>query len=320
MLRRLTMFAGFATTLGLSKTMPQHAITANTSITSITYPVCNVLALSGGGSFGATQMGVLNGLYDTQRVPDSFDIITGVSAGGLNAGFLSYFNNVGDAFIPIQDIYANLSTSDVYTLDMFGIFSEYSIYSTEPLESTLANVIASYTRADNGPITLIGSTNLNHRTLDVFRYDTATDAEQLDILMATSAIPLLFPPRHINDELYADGGLISNELIQQALSQKSCEFYNFTFISASSKGADNITIDGFFSYVGAVAKLLFNTFDNALAQYESVKCQDTPRGSILACFPSNPALDSYSVLDFDFGTILYALGKSQYNCSSYMFC
>ena len=114
--------------------------------------------------------------------------------------------------------------------------------------------------------------------------------------------------------------MISNELIQQALSQKSCAFYNFTFISATSKGADNITIDGFFSYIGAVAKLLFNTFDYALAQYESVTCQDTPRGSILACFPTNPVLDGYSVLDFDYGSTLYALGKSQYNCSSYMFC
>ena len=287
---------------------------------SYTNAVCNVLALSGGGSFGATQMGVLNGLYDTQRIPESFDIVTGVSAGGLNSGFLSYFDNIGDALIPIQNIYANLTTSSVYTLDIFGILDEYSVYSTKPLESTLADLIASQTREANGPITLIGSTNLNRRTLDVFRYDTATDAEQLDILMATSAIPLLFPPRHINDNLYADGGMISNELIQQALSQKSCAFYNFTFISATSKGADNITIDGFFSYIGAVAKLLFNTFDYALAQYESVTCQDTPRGSILACFPTNPVLDGYSVLDFDYGSTLYALGKSQYNCSSYMFC
>lgn len=309
-LRCLMILASFTTACGLSAIKP----------TDINSPICNVLALSGGGSFGATQMGVLNGLYDTKRIPESFDIITGVSAGGLNAGFLSYFNNVGDALIPIQNIYANITTPDVYTLDIFGILSEYSIYSTGPLESTLAEVIATYTREANGPITLIGSTNLNRRTLDVFRYDTATDAEQLDILMATSAIPLLFPPRHINGNLYADGGLISNELIQQALSQKTCGFYNFTFISASSKGADNITIDGFFSYIGAVAKLLFNTFDYALAQYESVTCQDTPRGSILACFPSNPALDSYSVLDFDYGTVLYALGKSQYNCSSYMFC
>lgn len=49
--------------------------------------LCNVLALSGGGAFGAVEMGILDGLVASGRAPTSYDILTGISAGGLNAGF-----------------------------------------------------------------------------------------------------------------------------------------------------------------------------------------------------------------------------------------
>ena len=50
---------------------------------------CNLLALSGGGSFGMVEVGILKSLYDKNQIPSEFDVISGISAGGLNAGFLS---------------------------------------------------------------------------------------------------------------------------------------------------------------------------------------------------------------------------------------
>ena len=49
--------------------------------------VCNILALSGGGSFGAVQVGILNDLIENKKIVESYDILTGISAGGLNVGF-----------------------------------------------------------------------------------------------------------------------------------------------------------------------------------------------------------------------------------------
>lgn len=283
--------------------------------------VCSVLALSGGGSFGAVQMGVLDALIRSGIAPDTYDIITGISAGGLNAAFLSYSANVSAALLQIRDIYANLTTAQIYTNDIFHIFSTYGVYSTEPLANTLTQIIESHAPIANGPITLIGATNLMAQTLDVFRYDEAPEAaDRLDVLMSTSAIPIVFPPHPMNGFLYVDGGVISNEMIQQAVSQKSCGFYNFTFVSATTASNTNRTINGFFSYVSAVGSLLLNTFDYQLAEYESVACSGAPRGLIQACFPVSPLLAQYSILDFNSGALLYDLGSAGFECVNYQFC
>ena len=116
-----------------------------------------------------------------------------------------------------------------------------------------------------------------------------------------------------------DGGVISNEMIQQALSVKDCDFYNFTFVSASlTHEKKNAT--GFGSYISAISHLLLDTFDYQLAEYESLKCLTNPRGQINACFPSNIELNNYSILDFDYGATLYMLGKSAFSCNQYNFC
>lgn len=283
--------------------------------------VCSVLALSGGGSFGAVQMGVLDSLIRSGIAPEMYDIITGISAGGLNAAFLSYSANVSAALPQIRNIYANLTTAQIYTNDIFRIFSTYGVYSTAPLVNTLTQIIKSHIPITGGPITLIGATNLVAQSLDVFRYDQATSiTEMVDVLMSTSAIPIIFPPHSMNGLLYVDGGVISNEMIQQAVSQKSCGFYNFTFVSAATAAITNRTINGFFSYVSAVGSLLLNTFDYQLAEYESVVCSGLPRGIIQACFPVSPLLTQYSILDFNSGALLYDLGNAGFECVNYQFC
>jgi NTE family protein len=314
MLRRLVM----ALWLGLGWTLqPLPPVFHSTK--SVDADICNVLALSGGGSFGAAQMGALDYLISAGLAPESYDILTGISAGGLNAAFLSYSPNVSVALPAIRAIYANLTSAQIYGNNIFHILSTYGIYSTAPLANTLASIIESH--SGSGPITLIGATNVLQQTLDVFRYDLATTvAERIDLLMSTSAIPIVFPPHSMNGVLYVDGGVISNEMIQQAVSQKSCGFYNFTFVSAAPPSSGNRTVDGFFSYVSAVGSLLLNTFDYQLAEYESLVCIGKPRGLIQACFPTATALSSYSILDFNSGAALYALGRAGAECMNYQFC
>ena len=162
---------------------------------------CNILSLSGGGSFGAVQMGVLDGLLQDGIIPDTYDIITGISAGGLNAGFLSYYTHVSDALPKIYSIYSNLTTSDIYTNNIFHILSTYGIYSTSPLQNTLSSIVGTQTQQSPAPITLIGSTNVNNQTLDVFQYNLADNSEKVQLLMAASAIPFVFPPQTMNNQL-----------------------------------------------------------------------------------------------------------------------
>ena len=53
--------------------------------------------MSGGGAFGAVEMGVLDVMVTSGKAPNKYDIVTGISAGGLNAGFLSYYDHVTNA-------------------------------------------------------------------------------------------------------------------------------------------------------------------------------------------------------------------------------
>ncbi len=280
---------------------------------------CSVLALSGGGSFGAVQMGILDGLTAAGQAPASYDIVTGISAGGLNAGFLSYYANVTAALPDIYTILANLTNADVYTSAPLDILSEWSYYNTAPLEKTIASVLsARQPAAPTSTLTLVGSSNVLTKELDIWRFGELGLADQVDVLMATSAIPLVFPPRQINGSLYVDGGVIANEMITQAVGQLECDSYKVLFISASAKNQTAGPMPtGLWSYMGAVFDLVLDTFDYQLAQ--AATCP-YPRGSIQACFPTAPALDNYSILDFNSGAALYALGKEAYACEMLSLC
>ena len=279
---------------------------------------CNVLALSGGGSFGAVQGGILEGLLESQSVPASYDVITGISAGGLNAGFLSYFANISSGLPALHTILSGLTTGSVYKNGILNVLSDWSIYDNSPLGATLAGVIDGKTTASGAPITLIGATNVNSELLDVWRFDLLDAADRVDVLMATSAIPLAFPPRAINGSYYVDGGVINNEMITQAMGYVSCSAYNVVFVSASSRGGRQ-EINGLFSYLSGVGHVLLDTFDYQLAQFENVRCP-YPRGGITACFPTATALEGYSILNFDYGSELWELGRGAYNCTQFEIC
>src|SRR4029077_6307902 len=70
-----------------------------------------ILALSGGGSHGAYTVGVLAGWTAAGNRP-SFDIVTGISTGGLIATFAF----LGPAYDPaIVEMYTTVTSDDIYT-------------------------------------------------------------------------------------------------------------------------------------------------------------------------------------------------------------
>jgi predicted acylesterase/phospholipase RssA len=278
---------------------------------------CNVLAMSGGGAFGAVEIGIVADLASKGTIPASFDIVTGISAGGLNAGFFSFYEDIATAIPEMVEIYTNITTPDVYTSNILGIFSEWSLYDTKPLRQTLTTLIKGKVAPPNAPLTMIGASNLNTSSLDVFIFGDKTFEDKLNILMSTSAIPIAFPPHVINGSLYVDGGVISNELINQVLGEKNCSWYSIWFINAHVKNQQNKQIDGLFSYLSAVLQTVFQTFDSQVAQWTSCPY---PRGVIHACYPTSPLLNQYSIIDFDNGAELIRLGKEFNECEQHPLC
>ena len=79
---------------------------------------CIALAMSGGGTKGAYEAGVLYGMYHNTDDKSKFvyDVFTGVSAGAINSGGLSAFAK-GDEERMLQvlsDTWASLNTGNLY--------------------------------------------------------------------------------------------------------------------------------------------------------------------------------------------------------------
>ena len=69
---------------------------------------CTAVALSGGGSHGAYEAGVLQSLIQSNPKDFEYDVVTGVSAGSINALAVSAFE-IGDEVNMVQwisDIWA----------------------------------------------------------------------------------------------------------------------------------------------------------------------------------------------------------------------
>jgi predicted patatin/cPLA2 family phospholipase len=275
---------------------------------------CNVLALSGGGSFGAVEVGIL----DRIRLP-KYDMITGISAGGLNAGFLSYFGNSMAAGVEnLKNVYFELTNASVYTHSAFQVPRTWSFYDTSPLRKTIAFELGKLNYDGARVPTLIGSTNLNEGVLQIFQFEKQTKMRQVDIMMATSAIPLVFPPQIIDGKYYVDGGAIANEIVNGIDAYLECDQYNITFIAASERLQPVSEIADLNEYVRRITKVVLTDYNNELAEITSNPCKG--RGVIHYCYPDGSELADYSSLDFSFGKELYAIGYNHFRCEDFTYC
>ncbi len=311
---------------------------------------CNILSFSGAGSFGAVEVGILDKLTQSSNMP-VFDMLTGVSAGGLNVGFLSYYsaNNKGcegcgannnasfvQGITELKNTYFQMTNDTVFQHNIGQIARTWSYYDTAPLRKTIESKLAPLSYRGFTPIpALIGSTNLNDGTFQIFEFHKESKLRQIQIMMATSAIPLAFPPENMQGTYYVDGGAVANEIINGIESffdpPNMCDKYNFTFITASEGLAKVDTIDSLNDYVRRVVKVVLTDFNNELAEIIDAPCASeasgtsggTSKGAIQICHPSTKGgdyLSQYSSMDFSYGKELYEIGYNHFTCDSYNYC
>ena len=317
---------------------------------------CNILSFSGAGSFGAVEVGILDKLTQSSNAP-VFDMLTGVSAGGLNVGFLSYYSGFGtnnnalhkgcgasvtsegcfkQGVTELKNTYFQMTNDTVFQHNTGQIARTWSYYDTAPLRKTIESKLAPLSYRGFTPIpALIGSTNLNAGVFQIFEFHKESKLRQIQIMMATSAIPLAFPPENIQGTYYVDGGAVANEIINGVESffepPTMCDKYNFTFITAS-EGLEQVdTIDSLNDYVRRVVKVVMTDFNNELAEIIDAPCSDgtasgtssEAKGTIQICHPSTKGgdyLSQYSSMDFSYGKELYEIGYNHFTCDSYPYC
>lgn len=273
--------------------------------------ILNQLSFSGGGSFGAVEIGILKKITEGQNV--KFDFYTGISAGALNAGFLSYYSNIKDGVATGEKIYTELTNHEIYKVLPL---TDVSILNTEPLFNTLSNIID---KMPNKPVihTLVGATNLYSGNLDVYSFEDNDNLNKVHLLMSSSAIPGIFPPIKYNGNLYADGGTLSNELLQ--VEHKNNEYLNITYITPSEGYIyDNTPIDSLKEMIKRTINIVTSNFDNPLASINQ-NCAN-PIGEINKYFVDPELLKGYSILNFEDGKKLVEIGYNNVQRKKYKLC
>jgi len=270
----------------------------------------NQLSFSGGGSFGAVEIGILKRVLKSEN--KYYDLYTGISAGALNAGFLSYYSNINVGIKFAEEIYSSLRNKMIYDiLPNTGI----SILNTKPLHNTLTKIIDTM---PNQPVvhTLIGATNLYSGKLDIYNFEDQDDSNKALLLMASSAIPGMFPPISFNNQLYADGGTLSNELIEVEHDNK---YLNITFITPYDDIIyDNSTINSLKDVLSRTVTILFANFNNPIITLNQ-NCEN-PIGEINKYYVPSDVLNNYNMLNFDKGEELINIGYNNVIYNKYHIC
>ena len=272
--------------------------------------VLNQLSFSGGGSFGAVEIGIIKNLMERQII--NFDLYTGISAGALNAGFLSYYKNIDEGINKAENIYKTINNRMVYKLLPP---TEVSLLNTEPLFNTLLKVIE---KMPNEPVvhTLIGATNLYSGNLDVYTFEDNDDLNKVYLLMSSSAIPGLFPPIRYNGNQYADGGTLSNELLQV---ENSNQYINITFVTPYEGYIyDNTPINSLKEMIKRTINIVTSNFNNQMAKINQ-NCEN-PIGEINKYFVNPEVLKGYNILNFDNGKELIDIGYNNVEYKKYKLC
>ena len=257
----------------------------------------NQLSFSGGGSFGAVEIGILKRLMELEN--KQFDLYTGISAGALNAGYLSYYKNLNLGIKSAESLYANIKNRMIYDILPTGV----SLLNTDPLKKTLEKIVRTM---PNPPAihTLIGATNMYSGKLDIFPFEDQNDINKVLLLMSSCAIPGMFPPIKFNGQLYADGGTLSNELIDV---EHDSTYLNITFITPYEDYAYNDTpINSIKDMLCRTAMIILSNFNNPMSSINE-KCR-VPIGEINKYYVPPDVLNGFNILNFNDGEELINIG------------
>jgi len=181
------------------------------------------LVLPGGGGRGAYQVGVAKALLEHGVV---FDYAFGTSIGGLNATLIAQ----GD-IVRLEELWGSIRAKDIYHLptpnQLGQLIFGHKLVDTSPLEEILKRELSlpklKQSRTKFGICTTdLCSLQTNFITTD----DIISSSELVDVLMATCALPMAFPPRQLHGSgLWVDGGLVRNTPMHAALENGVDEIY-----------------------------------------------------------------------------------------------
>ena len=174
------------------------------------------LCLSGGGSKGAWECGVIKYLASQGA---EFDCFAGTSVGAINAAFLAQYKTLAEGVQALESQWRAVDDSKIRKPwnRLFGDFSAIdheSIYDSSPLWAWISSLIVPARVSGSGKALRVVSTSLSTGEKHV-----ATEADpDIDIrVQASSAFPIAFRNVHHDGQRWCDGGIRSNTPLGAAI-------------------------------------------------------------------------------------------------------
>lgn len=177
--------------------------------------------LSGGASLGAVQVGMLRALEEHGIAPD---LIVGASVGALNGAFIA--GRPGrEGLKELVDIWRSVRRQDVFPIGpVRGALGYYgfsnSLVRPEPLRRLAARYVA-FSRLEDArvPLHVVATEATSGRET------LLSDGDALSAVLASAAIPAVFPPVRIAGRDLMDGGVANNTPISQAVGLGATTLY-----------------------------------------------------------------------------------------------
>jgi NTE family protein len=274
---------------------------------------CRILSLSGGGSHGAFEAGVITKLIEEGN---KYDIIVGVSAGSLNVGFLSSVKQYewNDNIHILNEAWWNVSKILVPS------YNSVSLFSNKPINDLLNNIFSLLKDTNGDTSTYVGVTRLSDGNFHLFDITNIEKNNKSPYLLASSAIPVIFPPIEIDNEYYVDGGVEKNEVVYQILSKCKSYPHHIDLVLASTQDyKTSITEWNIITLAIRTIDLIINTF-NALFVKGLGDCKTGGTlGSLRMYQPPNNSIP-WGALDFGHSKDMWNIGFMNAIQTDYILC
>jgi NTE family protein len=165
-----------------------------------------VFVLSGGSGLGSIQVGMIRALFEQGIVPDFF---VGTSVGAINSAFMCG-NPTLEGVRELEKIWMSVRREDVFPVDLFStiinIFkSKNFLVSSRGLRRLLEKNIHYNTLGDARIPCLLIATDLMTGEQVVL-----TSGNVINAVLASAALPGIYPPVEIAGRFLVDGGLSGN--------------------------------------------------------------------------------------------------------------
>jgi len=234
----------------------------------------NILAIDGGGVRSFIPLKILHEieLRTGYAISELFDYFSGVSAGSIVVSLLLIKGEDGKPKYNtshILQVFEECCKNVFYYTYLDRITSGFGLigpcYSNDRLEQTLLEHLGTQTLNDLLKPACFISYNITNSTPYYFSKEDTPEISVLDSVMASTAAPTYFNPHSINDSLYVDGGVVTNNPCEicflKAVDQKKQNYYTLSLATGFNSTRSRWSY-GIFGWSSHIIDMLLHANDS----------------------------------------------------------